>query len=59
MKGVSDKDAQNDKKIKGNKKDLKKPIQVLHINKKDTISNSRRRKKLLMIIKIWKKKLQK
>ena len=38
MKGVSDMDAQNDKKIKGNKKDLKKPLQVLHISKKDTIS---------------------
>ena len=36
MKGVSDKDAQNDKKIKGNKNVLKKPIQVLHISKKDT-----------------------
>ena len=36
MKGVSDKDAQNDKKIKGNKNDVKKPLQVLHISKKDT-----------------------
>ena len=35
MKGVSDKDAQNDKKIKGNIIDVKKPIQVLHLNKKD------------------------
>ncbi len=37
MKGVSDKDAQNNKKIKGSKNDVKKPIQVLHISKKDTI----------------------
>ena len=36
MKGVSDKNAQNDKKIKGNKNDVKKPIQVLHISKKET-----------------------
>ena len=38
MKGVSDKDAQNDKKIKGIKKDFKKPLQVLHISKKDAQS---------------------
>ena len=38
MKGVSDKDAQNDKKIKGNNKVVKKPLQVLHISKKDTYS---------------------
>ena len=38
MKGVSDKDAQNKKKIKGNKNVLKKPIQVLHINKKEANS---------------------
>ena len=38
MKGVSDKNAQNDKKIKGNKNDVKKPIQVLHISKKETKS---------------------
>ena len=38
MKGVSDKDAQNNKKIKGDKKNVKKPLQVLHISKKDTIS---------------------
>tara|TARA_B100000941_G_scaffold54788_1_gene35469 strand:- start:1519 stop:2727 length:1209 start_codon:yes stop_codon:yes gene_type:complete len=38
MKGVSDKDAQNDKKIKGIKKDFKKPLQVLHISKKDAHS---------------------
>ena len=38
MKGVSDKDAQNNKKIKGDKNNLKKPLQVLHISKKDTIS---------------------
>ena len=38
MKGVSDKDAQNNKKIKGDKHNVKKPLQVLHISKKDTIS---------------------
>ena len=38
MKGVSDKDAQNDKKIKGNNKVVKKPLQVLHISKKDSCS---------------------
>ena len=37
MKGVSDKDAQNNKKIKGEKNNFKKPLQVLHISKKDTI----------------------
>ena len=36
MKGVSDNNAQNNKQIKGNKKDLKKPLQVLHISKKET-----------------------
>ena len=36
MKGVSDNNAQN-KKIKGNKNEIKKPIQVLHISKKDTV----------------------
>ena len=35
MKGVSDKDAQNNKKIMGDKKNVKKPLQVLHISKKD------------------------
>ena len=40
MKGVSDKDAQNNKKIKGDKNNLKKPLQVLHISKKDTISKN-------------------
>ena len=35
MKGVSDKDAQNNKKIKGKKTDLKKPLQVLHLSKKE------------------------
>ena len=39
MKGVSDKNAQNNKKIKGDKNNIKKPLQVLHISKKDTISN--------------------
>ena len=38
MKGVSDKDAQNNKKIKGDNNNVKKPLQVLHISKKDTIS---------------------
>ena len=38
MKGVSDKDAQNDKEIKGNKNVVKKPIQVLHISKKESNS---------------------
>ncbi|MDC3159324.1 S1 RNA-binding domain-containing protein [Prochlorococcus sp. AH-716-G10] len=38
MKGVSDKDAQNNKKLKGDKNNVKKPLQVLHISKKDTIS---------------------
>ena len=38
MKGVSDKDAQNNKKIKGGKNNFKKPLQVLHISKKETIS---------------------
>ena len=38
MKGVSDKDAQNNKKIKGDKHNLKKPLQVLHISKKDSMS---------------------
>ncbi len=42
MKGVSDKDAQNDKKIKGDKNNVKKPLQVLHISKKDTISNKQK-----------------
>ena len=37
MKGVSDKDAQNYKKIKGDKNNFKKPLQVLHISKNDTI----------------------
>ncbi|MDC3168015.1 S1 RNA-binding domain-containing protein [Prochlorococcus sp. AH-716-D22] len=39
MKGVNDKVAQNNKKIKGDKNNVKKPLQVLHISKKDTISN--------------------
>ncbi len=36
MKGVSDKDAQKNKKIEGNKTYVKKPLQVLHISKKDS-----------------------
>ena len=40
MKGVSDKDAQNNKKIKGDKNNFKKPLQVLHISKKETISKN-------------------
>ncbi len=38
MKGVSDKEAQNNKKIKGDKINVKKPLQVLHISKKDNNS---------------------
>jgi len=41
MKGVSDKGAQKDKETKGNKKNFKKPLQVLHINKKDSISQTK------------------
>ncbi len=41
MKGVSDKDAQNNKKIKGDKNNFKKPLQVLHISKKDTINKKK------------------
>jgi small subunit ribosomal protein S1 len=40
MKGVSDKDAQNNKKIMGDKNNVKKPLQVLHISKKDTKSKN-------------------
>ena len=36
MKGVSDNSAQSNQQIKGIKKDIKKPIQVLHISKKET-----------------------
>ena len=36
MKGVSDNNAQNNKQIKGGKTNSKKPLQVLHISKKDT-----------------------
>ncbi len=35
MKGVNDKDAQNKNEIRGKKTDVKKPLQVLHISKKD------------------------
>ena len=38
--GVSDKSAHNNIQQKGNKKDLKKPLQVLHISKKDTQKKS-------------------
>jgi len=38
--GVSDKSAQNNNQTKGNKKDLKKPLQVLHISKKDSQKKS-------------------
>ena len=34
--GVSNKNAQDNIQPKGNKKDFKKPLQVLHISKKDT-----------------------
>ena len=36
MKGVSNNNAQNNKQIKGGKTNSKKPLQVLHISKKDT-----------------------
>ena len=39
MKGVSDMDAQKNKKKEGNKNEAKKPIQVLHLSKKDTTLN--------------------
>ncbi len=39
--GVSDKNAQNNIQPKGNKKDFKKPLQVLHISKKDTQKKSK------------------
>ena len=38
--GVSNKNAQDNIQPKGNKKDLKKPLQVLHISKKDTQQRS-------------------
>ena len=38
--GVIDKSAQNNNQPKGNKKDLKKPLQVLHISKKATQKKS-------------------
>ena len=38
--GVSNKNAQDNIQPKGNKKDLKKPLQVLHISKKDTQKKS-------------------
>ena len=38
--GVSNKNAQNNLQPKGNKKDFKKPLQVLHISKKDTQKKS-------------------
>jgi len=38
--GVSNKNAQNNTQPKGNKKDFKKPIQVLHISKKDSQKKS-------------------
>ena len=40
MKGVSDNNAQNNKQIKGNKENLKKPLQVMHISKKDTFQEN-------------------
>ena len=40
MKGVSDNNAQNNKQIKGNKENLKKPLQVMHISKKDTFQKN-------------------
>ena len=38
--GVSNKNAQDNIQPKGNKKDFKKPLQVLHISKKDTKKES-------------------
>ena len=38
--GVSDKNAQNNIQPKGNNENLKKPLQVLHINKKETQNKS-------------------
>ena len=38
--GVSNKNAQENIQPKGNKKDLKKPLQVLHISKKDSQKKS-------------------
>ena len=38
--GVSNKNAQENIQPKGNKKDLKKPLQVLHLSKKDTQKKS-------------------
>ena len=38
--GVSNKNAQDNIQPKGNKKDIKKPLQVLHISKKDNEKNS-------------------
>ena len=38
--GVSNKNAPNNNRTEGNKKDLKKPLQVLHISKKDTEKKS-------------------
>ncbi len=38
--GVSDKNARDNIQPKGNKKDFKKPLQVLHISKKDTQKKS-------------------
>ena len=38
--GASDKIAQNNNQPKGNKNDFKKPLQVLHISKKDTQKKS-------------------
>ncbi len=41
MKGVNDKNAQINKKIKGDKNNFKKPLQVLHLSKKDTNSKKK------------------
>ena len=38
--GVSDKNAQENYQPKGNKKDFKKPLQLLHLSKKDTHKES-------------------
>ena len=39
MKGVSDNSAQKKTNSKGNKNDLKKPLQVLQLNKKESKKN--------------------
>jgi len=54
--GVSNKNAQDNIQPKGNKKDLKKPLQVLHISKKD---NQKKSQEIQNEQPIRKKKLKK